>query len=303
VHRQLGDLGIEVAILKGVATEARWYDRIGQRICTDVDVLLAPHALGSVADVIATLDPTCTGLDTVTELVRRRLLQHVDLRVGDTQVDLHFDPLKLGLPTRQLHHVWATTELLATPHGSIRVLSPEIELVLLLLHLNKDRFAFLGTFLDVKWLLEGTAVDWDAVERFVAGEGLAILVWSSLATVAEVLGIPVPIARPSGVRAWTWRRIWGGGTALGGHEGRRSAPKVQRLLAFHAEGRTADILRETSRQVIPPRPLLEVAGRLEPGASYFRYVAIDRFRRQSAGNRAARGADDEGTGTRGAPAR
>jgi hypothetical protein len=279
VQSRLTPMGVEVAVLKGIATEARWYDELGQRAATDLDLLLSPAALDRAVEVARRLDPGRGCSDQIDWLVRRRLLQHVDLRLGSTQIDLHFDPFKIGIPTRQLDTVWDTTELLETPHGPILVLRPEIELVLLLLHLNKDRFAFLGPFLDVRRMLDRAGLDWGFLEGFVAAEGLAVPVWRSLAAVAVTLELDVGVPRISGLRPRTWERLWGAGARLQGDEGRLRAPSVQPFLAAHARHRTADNLRELRRRLLPPRQLLAVAGRLDPGRSYARHLVSAPFRR------------------------
>ena len=263
VQDRLGPAGIDVAVLKGVATESRWYDGIGQRACTDVDLLLAPAALDRAAEVVELLDPARGARATIGRLAHQRRLQHVDLNVGTTQVDLHFDPLKIGLPTRQLDAVWDSSELLTTPQGTIRVVQPEVELVLLLLHLNKDRFAYLGPFLDIRRIIERAELDWGRVQELVAGEGLGVPVWKSLATVDDVVELDLPAELPPRIRSlrgWTWDRLWGQRARLQGDEGRQRAPTAQKLLALHVSGRTGAKLRELRRQTLPSRPLREVAG-------------------------------------------
>lgn len=273
VESRLAPTGAAVAVLKGIATEARWYDELGQRTCRDVDLLVDPRALGEVDAVVDALDPTHGHLSSVASLVSRRLMQHVDLHVGATQVDLHFDALKLGIPTRQAGEVWASTEVIATPHGRLRVLRPEHELVLLLLHLNKDRFAYLGPFLDIERILTRASLDEDFLRSFVEGEGLDVPFWMSLAAVVDVLALDLEVTRPAGLRARSWERLWGVRARLGGHEARARAPTISRpLLPAHATGRTADVLREARRLVVPPRGLPEIAGRLAPGGSYLRYL-------------------------------
>lgn len=276
VESRLAPTGAAVAVLKGIATEARWYDELGQRACRDVDLLLDPGALGEAGAIVDALDPAHGHRSSVASLVSRRLLQHVDLHVGATQVDLHFDALKLGIPTRQVGEVWATTEVIATSHGPLRVLRPEIELVLLLLHLNKDRFAYLGPFLDIERILTRAPLDEGYLRRFVGAEGLDVPFWMSLAAVADVLALDLEVPRPRGPRARSWERLWGRRARLGGHEGRARAPAIGRLLPAHATGRTVDVLREARRQVVPPRGLAEVAGRLAPGGSYLRYLVTRR---------------------------
>jgi hypothetical protein len=170
--------------------------------------------------------------------------------------------------------VWASTEEIATPHGRLRVLRPEHELVLLLLHLNKDRFAYLGPLLDIERILTRASLDEDLLRTFVEAEGLDVPFWMSLAAVVDVLALDREVARPAGLRARSWERLWGGRARLGGHEARDRAPTISRaLLPAHATGRTADTFREVRRLLVPPRGLAEIAGRLAPGGSYLRYLA------------------------------
>lgn len=270
VQHRLAEVGARVAVLKGVATEARWYDEIGERVCTDVDLLLCPHDLPLVAAVVESLDPDRGAVDHIHRAANARILQHVDLRLGDIQVDLHFDPFKIGLPSRRLFPVWDSTEPLVSQLGTITVLDAESELLLMLLHLNKDSFSMLGPLLDVRRIAEHGAIDWDRLAAAVAAEGLEVPVWSSLATVVDTLGMDLEVPSIAGIRARTWKRIWR--HTLGGYEGRDRAPRVQRLMGLHARRRTNDQLREIRRQLLPQRALLEVAGRLRPGQPYLGYL-------------------------------
>lgn len=270
VQRRLEPIGVEVAVLKGIATEARWYDALGERVATDLDVLMDPAALPEVADVIRRLEDGTGPIDTAAELVARGQLQHVDLVVDGVQVDLHFDPLKLGMATRCLQQVWSGTEVLATPQGDIRVLAPEVELVLLLLHQNKDGFAYLGPMLDVKRLVQRAELDWGTLRSFVTNQGLEVPVWSSLGAVAEVVGLDLELSPVSGPRAAVWRRLWH--RRLGGHEARETAPGRQRALPLVVRGRGPESIRALRRELVPQRELLEVAGRLDPDDSYVRHL-------------------------------
>ena len=94
--------------------------------------------------------------------------------------------------------------------------------------------------------------------------------WCSLATVVDTLGMDVEVPLASGLRAWSWRRLWA--DTLGGYEGRASAPRIQRLMTLHARGRPADQLRELRRQLLPQRGLLEVAGRLGAHDAYLTFL-------------------------------
>ena len=133
----------------------------------------------------------------------------------------------------------------------------------------------LGPLLDIRHIVERGAIDWDRMAATVAAEGLEVPVWSSLATVVDILSLDLEVPAVAGLRARAWQRIWR--HTLGGYEGRDRAPRVQRLMALHARRRTGDQMREIRRQLLPQRSLLEVAGRLAPGQPYLGYLA-GRFR-------------------------
>jgi hypothetical protein len=291
VEGVLRELDVEACVLKGLATESRWYDRMGDRVTTDVDLFLDPRCHGRLPVIVRALDPDRGADDAIAATVARRLLQHVDVWVDGTAVDLHLDPFKLGIWARQLLAIWDDTDLLETPLGTVRVLRPEHELVLLLLHLNKDRFSLLGPFLDVRRILERGRIDLDVLRRFVAAEGLEVPVYRSLRAVALTLGMEVEIPPTSGPRVRSWERLWGPRQRLGGDQARARAPVAQRWLALHARGRTGDGLRELRRQVLPPRQLLEIAGRLDPEDHYLRAV-----RRPERSGRETPSARDTGAG-------
>jgi hypothetical protein len=272
VERRLEPIGARVAVLKGIATEASWYDDLGDRSCGDLDLWLRPIDLGRVADVVAAIEPErATG--TIAGLVDRRQLQHVDVRLNGTAIDLHFDPLKMGIWARSADRLWQGTHEQDTPHGRVRVLRPEHELVMLLLHLNKDRFSHLAGFLDVKRILERATIEWDEVGHIARVEGLEVAVWKSLSAVDEVLRLGLGIGAPGGARGLVWDRMWGRQAWLRGPSGRARAPLVQRYLPLVMTGRRRDRLRAVRREFLPSRQLLEVAGSLQPDQSYTRFVA------------------------------
>src|SRR5439155_18771565 len=89
VAEQVQSLGIEVATVKGVTAEARWYDRPGERPCSDLDLFVGPADVDRAAEIVAILQPDHPLRRDVGWLAREQRLQNVDLRVGDVAVDLH----------------------------------------------------------------------------------------------------------------------------------------------------------------------------------------------------------------------
>jgi hypothetical protein len=274
---RVAELGIEVVAIKGVMAEARWYRRVGERPCRDIDLLLAPKDLGRADEVIRVLQPDHPLTSIAPTWVNAGALQAATLAIEDVTVDVHFDPLKLGIPCRQAELVWSRTQREDLPGGgTVRLLDPETALILFLLHLNKDRYRYLLGFVDVQRVLAQEAIDWDFVAGFLAAEGLSTPVALSLEVVRDTLGLAVPaLPHGRGVRARVWAVTWRPSIQLRGEEGRRRFRKRQELIPLLATGRVREGLVNARRVLFPPRDLYEIANPGEQGG-YLRRLMITR---------------------------
>jgi hypothetical protein len=255
---RLANLGIEVATAKGVTAEARWYDRIGERPCKDIDLLLAPEDVSRIEEVVATLHPDHPLRSEVASLVGRDTLQSIDLRVDGVEVDLHTDILKLGIGSRQRDLIWQRTVLVPTPHGGrVRVLDPETSLALFLVHLNKDRFRYLLGFVDVHRLIEREDLDWGFLWDFLRREGIELHGALTLQTVADTLRVALPThTPPGGWRAVLWQMLWRPSKRLQGDFAKVAFKRSHFWIPFLARGRLDEALRWWRQVVFPPRALL-----------------------------------------------
>jgi hypothetical protein len=258
---RLAAAGIEVATIKGVTTEARWYGRRGERPCSDVDLLLSPHQLDRVAEAVQLLEPDHPWASSVASLAATGRIQAVTTHLDGLEVDLHLDLLKLGIPTRQSSEVWSLTSAYLLPGGgSVRVLDDTTALVHLLVHLNKDRFQRLLAYADIARVIAGGRVEWERAERFARGEGITVSTFRTLEVVLDELSLPWPdeLARPSGPRAWVWNVIWRPGIRLRGTEGRLRFRRRQDWIALLARGRAREALKWWFRELWPPPPVVAV---------------------------------------------
>lgn len=216
----LGTLDVEFAVIKGVPAEARWYDRVGERPSRDLDLLIAPHSLSRVTDVVDALHPHHPLREELAAMFERGLGASADLVVDGIAVDLHLDLFQLGLPGTHPDQLWAHTTPFALPDGGqIRVLDAELSLVHFLLHLNKDSFCWLLGFADVARILDREEIDWHVMRKLVAGHGLDVPVWSALAAVTQALGLSPVSDGPTGWRAQLWRVLWRPSVQLQGDVG------------------------------------------------------------------------------------
>jgi hypothetical protein len=251
---------IDVATVKGVTAEARWYGRAGERPCSDVDLLLAPHQRTRVEDAVRLLQPDHAWAPFVGGLADSNRLEAVTLRVDGLEVDLHLDLFKLGIPTRQASTLWARTEQFSRPDGGeVRVIDDTTALLHLLVHLNKDRFQRLLGYADVARIIHAGGVEWDRFDRQVRVEGLEIPVLSTLAVVVDELGLAFPrtLRRPRGPRAKMWAALWRPGVRLRGSEGRLRYRQRQNWLPLLVRGRVPEAVRAWVQILAPPAPAVD----------------------------------------------
>jgi len=203
IHARLHALGIGVAFFKGVVAEARWYDRLAERPCRDLDLLLEPQARTRIGEVLEALQPAHPFREQLPPLVRSGVLQSIDLIVDGLAVDVHLDLLKFEVPTRQAERIWSRVTKVATPEGrSVPTIDDEVSLIHFLLHANKDRFSRLIAYADVARVLrrgEGD-LDWPFIDDFLRREGLRVPVYSALGAITDGLGLQPATARPAGWR-------------------------------------------------------------------------------------------------------
>ena len=254
---RLADEGIDVAALKGPTAETRWYGRAGERPSSDVDLWLPPHELGRAGDAVRLLQPEHPWAAFVSELATDGRLQTVTMTVDGLQVDLHFDPLKMMLPTRQSASIWRSTENFTLAGGATtRVLDSASAMLLFLVHLNKDRFQRLIGYADIVRVRE-RGVDWERVEELARGEGISTSVWCSLDAVWRDLrvdpltGEDRPRSRDS--EAVLWNLLWRPGIRLRGSDGRRRFRRRQTVIALLADRPSYEKAQAIQRKYLPPR--------------------------------------------------
>ena len=274
VSDALAGAGIRVATFKGVAAEARWYDRAGERPCADVDLLLDPAQLDRIDEAVAVIDPGHALRGRIGDLVAHGRLQSVELSTtGSVAVDLHADAFKLWLPSRR-DVTWSRTVEVANPEGGcVRALDAEASLLNFLVHLTKDRFRSLLGHADVARVVTRPDLDLEFVAWWALQEGLDVPYRAALTAVAETLGLDAPVARPRGARFAVWRVVWRPGIRLRGDEGVLRFRHRQLWVTLLAKGHLAAKVGFMFRKVLPPRELL--AYRRGPG-TYARWLTWGR---------------------------
>lgn len=287
-------MGVEVATVKGVTAEARWYQRMGERPSGDVDLILSPKDVARAAELVAGIQQDHDLLPHVQRLVDDQILQSIELRTSNgVAVDLHFDVFKLGTPAREPHRLWAHMQPFEGA-DDLPILVPDAELALLhfLLHLTKDRFRSLLAYVDVQHVVTQETIDWERFFALAESEGLGLHASLALEAVNDVLpleyhenGSPLP-----GATGVLWRYLWRPTVRLRGYEGVQRFRRRQDWLPVMMPGQRAEAVRYWLRRRVFPPPELQVYRNRSRGPRFWsltggRAVAAIRRRRDAAQRR------------------
>lgn len=253
---RLHGAGVDVASAKGVTSEQRWYDRVGERPCNDIDLLIRPGT--SMRDVVSALQPTHPLGATFTDLADGGVLQSVDLLVDGCEIDVHTDIFKIEVPTIGMDELWARTQIMAG--SDLRVLDPETALIHLLLHTTKDRFSRLLSYADVARILRREELDWDHIGAFCRREGFELHVNAALHAITTALDLPrPPVPRPDGLGAVAHRLLWGPSSRLRGTEGFIAKQHRQLWMPMTMRGRLPEAVTWwLRRRIAPPKALMDL---------------------------------------------
>lgn len=258
VRDVLAGIGVEIAVFKGIATDLLYYPAQATRPAADLDIVLDPAALPRFAEILAALDPDHDLIDSIDDLVRRHLLQSVDVRLASgVWLDVHVDAMKTGIELRSRDAMWARTIERETPDGRrLRTLAPADALVQAVVHQLKDRFSLLRGYADVAHIVASETVDWDVVAATLRTEGLASLFWPGLSIVLDELHVHSIVAPTPSIGTVSVDRIWPRDSRLRGHEGMNRKVRAKHAIPFLMRGRRREAIRHYLRVLFPPRQLL-----------------------------------------------
>jgi hypothetical protein len=129
-------------------------------------------------------------------------------------VELHLDPLQMGLKTTHEAARWARVQPIPGLDGA-QMLSPEDQVVQLSVHVHKHGFSRLIWLKDLDLLVRTYAdrLDWAAVRADARAEGVQGSVWYALWLASRLLLTPVPAAElnalaPSPLVRALYRQVW-----------------------------------------------------------------------------------------------
>jgi hypothetical protein len=221
--------GIPLIVLKGPVLARTVYPSIGLRPYADLD--LTVRDCDEDAAIAVLLRAGFGEIVDPSERERRSRRSHAgheghfhrrfESADGSVLVELHLDPLQLGLkPTCEADR-WQRAEPVPGVPGA-HMLAPEDQVVQLCVHAHKHGFERMIWLKDLDLLMRQMAatLDWGLLRHVARSEGVSGSVWYTLWLTRELLGTPVPVAelealRPSAPVRALYRWVWPPRTVAG----------------------------------------------------------------------------------------
>jgi hypothetical protein len=166
---------------------------------------------------------------------------------GGVMVELHLDPLQMGLKTTHEAARWQRAQQAPGLPGAL-MLSPEDQIIQLSAHVHKHGFSRLIWLKDLDVLVRtfGETLNWAAIRADARAEGIESSVWYTLTLAARLFLTPVPppvlaSLAPSPFVRLLYRQVWppDGVANLRGHMRRRA---VQFLAADSWRGMLPNLI-------------------------------------------------------------
>ncbi len=279
-QQQLAAQGLETVALKGVTAEARWYDRVGERPTSDVDLWLDPRSTDRFPEAVTCLDPTHPLRGSIGRMLAAGDCQGVEVEVPGTVVDLHADPYKVRARLPGVEAMFdRRVHVMGPADVAAWALAPEDALLQQLVHLNRDWFRSLIGYVDILRIAQRGELDWPALWRAAEGDGLTDVVTLGLREVDQVLplGTSLPTA-PNGWRSQVWHRAWPEHVRLSGHEGVPRQRRRHDVITVLIRGHVLATMRGQWRsRLFPSRAMVDHAYPGQRG-SYLRRLLYGRVR-------------------------
>lgn len=258
---RLQSIGIDAAVFKGIATETRFYPEAGTRPAADVDLFIDPAAHHRLNEIVDLFQSTHALAGAAQRLHDAGRIQGFDVLHKDIWVDMHTDPIKVGVVIPGLDELWRRTDTIELGGVPCRVLDTETSILQAVVHLQKDRFSELHGFVDVARMAAGD-IDWDWLQGYAAAAGLDTHLNEGLRVVSDVLDLDLPF--DSQQSSLVWNRLWPEDSRLRGQAGKTRKVRTHYWIPFTMNGRRREAFRWW-RGIVLPAP--EMIDYLHPEAS------------------------------------
>ncbi len=251
-------LGIEIAIFKGLAIGARFYDDPATRPSIDVDIFVAPRDVRRMGELAVALGSDADDGAAIDAMVEEDRVFETSVVVDDVMVDVHRDPMNMVTLSNHDHASWFRTVTFELPDGTVaRTLGLEDTIIQALLHLFRDNFADLLHINDVRLLMDAEP-DWGVVALRAEEEGWTDIIRYATWFVCDTLGRPSPL--PTRIARWrkiAIGRVWPREILLQGHRSHAQGARRQSALSLLVTNDPIGLARAYRQRILPPRSVIE----------------------------------------------
>jgi hypothetical protein len=234
------DRGIAVIVLKGPVLSRRLYPHRSLRPYRDVDLVVRARQIDAAAEALVAMEfveipyeaevaRVAFASSGAEEPFHRMFFSSTDRAL----VELHADPLQLGLRPTDEEERWSRASEDPTIGPGALVLGDEDQLIQLCVHAHKHGFSRLMWLKDLDLFIRrsGDALDWDRIEAIGRREGVKASIWYALSLASDLLGTPRTPAEqmaPAPPVRWLYERVWPRSTVADLDAGMR-----RRAVQFH----------------------------------------------------------------------
>ena len=270
------EAGIEIIVLKGMALAESIYGDIGLRPLSDIDILVKENDWSKIYQLSAELGYKNCGYDfadvppKITSFDTQAHIQY--FAPSGICLEFQFDLLTIGIGMKDIQGVWQRARDAKVYGQKVKVLSPEDQLLHLVVHANRHGCTRLKWMVDiVESLNHGPAIDWDVLETIAERERVATVFYLTLEHVGKLMGAQLMSnalqqrALPKLYKRIIWKSIWPR-RQLYRFEGRMEDGICYyfykpfsgwNLLNFALTGRISDKISYQARWIIPSREWME----------------------------------------------
>ncbi len=277
-----GGRNVAVMLLKGMALMHTVYRSMTLRPMNDIDILVherdfrvirsSLHELGyDPPDTLPDLEGTeaveyCHYFDQIKFYNKDRIM-----------LDMHFRLLNMGVPSPVEDVLWERAHESALDDGTRALVpSPEDMLLHLCFHANHHRYSRIMHFCDINetYRLYADTLDWDYLQRIVAGRRLGASFYHTLLFTRELMGTDIPGSlldrfRPNRLRRKLFAGLWRNG--IGGERRRFDFGNMQGPIFYLLEmDGPVNKMRFVFKSLFPPSAWL--ANRFRGGSAVRLYA-------------------------------
>ncbi|HTT23852.1 MAG TPA: nucleotidyltransferase family protein [Candidatus Sulfotelmatobacter sp.] len=197
ILRLLGQAGIPVIPLKGVALAESLYGDRDSRVCSDLDLLVPPaYCQRAIEIIIAAGYPDVYQEDFFRKLALRHG-RHYSFQRDDparsTYIELHWRLMQYSSRDSDIvKDLWAEARLTQCCGVPCYVLSREWEVLYLAFHAAHHRWECLKWLVDFDQLCKSRPPDWQPVKDKAEQFELELVLGQTLAVCSHLLGTPLP---------------------------------------------------------------------------------------------------------------